>query len=157
MPENSFGYGRIIRDNDQSVSAIVEQKDASESQQKVIESNSGIIFISGKHVNQLVGQIDNTNAQSEFYLTDIVKHASSQKLRVNATICADANEVNGVNNQQQLAVVEAIYRQRLADKLMMEGAKLYDPQRIDVRGNLTIGKDVEIDINCIFEGDVPSR
>lgn len=154
MPENADGYGRIIRKNDQSVSAIIEQKDANESQQRVIESNSGIIFISAKHINQLVEQIDNNNAQSEYYLTDVVKHAAHQGLRVNATICNDANEVNGVNNQKQLSEVEGLYRQRLADKLMMAGAKLYDPKRIDIRGELTIGKDVEIDINCIFEGNV---
>lgn len=154
LPENPFGYGRIIRNHDQSVSAIVEQKDASEAQRKVIESNSGIIFISGKHVNQLVGRIDNTNVQSEYYLTDVVKHAAHQGLRVNATICTDNNEVNGVNNQKQLAQIEAIYRQRLADQLMLAGTKLYDPLRIDIRGKLTTGQDVEIDVNCIFEGDV---
>ena len=154
LPETPFGYGRIIRNDDQSVSAIVEQKDANESQQKVIESNSGIIFISGKHVSQLVDQIDNKNAQSEYYLTDVVKHAARQGLRVNATVCNDANEVNGVNNQKQLSEVEALYRRRIAEKLMMAGAKLYDPMRIDVRGELSVGKDVEIDINCIFEGEV---
>lgn len=154
MPANPFGYGRIVRNNDQSLCAIVEQKDANESEQAIIESNSGIIFIAGSRVNQLIDMLDNDNAQSEYYLTDVVKHASNSSLFVNATICADANEVNGVNNQQQLSEVERLYRQRKANALMIEGVKLYDPSRIDIRGELSVGKDVVIDINCLFEGNV---
>lgn len=154
MPDNSFGYGRIIRNENASVCAIVEQKDATESQKEVVESNSGIIFISGQQVNHLIGLLDNNNGQSEYYLTDVVKHAASSGLIVNATICTDANEVNGVNNQGQLSRVEALYRTRKALELMAQGVKLYDPQRIDIRGALIVGSDVEIDVNCIFEGDV---
>jgi bifunctional UDP-N-acetylglucosamine pyrophosphorylase/glucosamine-1-phosphate N-acetyltransferase len=154
MPANPFGYGRIVRNNNQAVCAIVEQKDASESEQAIIESNSGIIFMAGSRVNQLIGLLDNNNAQSEYYLTDVIKHASTSGLRINATTCTDADEVNGVNNQHQLAEVESHYRQRLAKVLMTEGVKLYDPARIDIRGQLTVGKDVVIDINCIFEGEV---
>jgi bifunctional UDP-N-acetylglucosamine pyrophosphorylase/glucosamine-1-phosphate N-acetyltransferase len=154
MPANPFGYGRIVRNSDQTVCAIVEQKDSTESEQAIIESNSGIIFMAGSRVNQLIGLLDNNNAQSEYYLTDVIKHAALGGLRVNATICSDADEVNGVNNQLQLSDVESHYRQRQANSLMTEGVKLYDPGRIDIRGQLTVGKDVVIDINCIFEGEV---
>ena len=154
MPANPFGYGRIVRNSEQTVCAIVEQKDASESEQAIIESNSGIIFMSGSRVNQLIGLLDNNNAQSEYYLTDVIKHASTSGLRVNATLCSDTEEVNGVNNQQQLSEVESHYRQRQATALMTEGVKLYDPARIDIRGQVTVGRDVVIDINCIFEGEV---
>ena len=154
MPANPFGYGRIVRNSNQTVCAIVEQKDASQFEQAIIESNSGIIFIAGSRVDQLIGLLDNNNAQSEYYLTDVIKHASTMGQRVNATICTDPNEVNGVNNQQQLSEVESHYRKRQANKLMIEGVKLYDPTRIDIRGELTVGKDVVIDINCIFEGEV---
>lgn len=154
MPADPFGYGRIVRNNDQTVCAIVEQKDASELEQAIIESNSGIIFMIGRQVTQLIDMLDNNNAQSEYYLTDVIKHASNSGLRVNATICADADEVNGVNNQLQLSEVEGHYRRRQVRALMIEGVKLYDPARIDIRGKLTVGKDVVIDINCVFEGEV---
>lgn len=154
MPVYSFGYGRIIRNGDDTVQAIVEQKDANESEQAIIESNSGIIFISGQKVIELISLLENDNAQSEYYLTDVIKHASNKGLRVNATICVDAEEVNGVNNQLQLSVVENHYRQRQANALMVEGVKLYDPARIDIRGELKVGKDVVIDVNCVFEGEV---
>jgi bifunctional UDP-N-acetylglucosamine pyrophosphorylase/glucosamine-1-phosphate N-acetyltransferase len=154
MPANPFGYGRIVRNSEQTVCAIVEQKDASESEQVIIESNSGIIFMAGSRVNQLIGLLDNNNAQSEYYLTDVIRHASTSGLRVNATICNDANEVNGVNNQHQLSELESYHRQRQAQVLMTEGVKLYDPARIDIRGQVTVGKDVVIDINCVFEGKV---
>jgi bifunctional UDP-N-acetylglucosamine pyrophosphorylase/glucosamine-1-phosphate N-acetyltransferase len=154
MPANSFGYGRIVRNSDQTVYAIVEQKDANESEQRIIESNSGIIFIKGSQVKHLIGLLDNKNAQSEYYLTDVIKHASVRGLKVDAMVCSDADEVNGVNNQLQLSQVERIYQNRQAQRLMTEGVKLYDPERIDIRGQLTVGKDVVIDINCIFEGDV---
>ena len=154
LPDNPKGYGRIVRDQNKNVCAIVEEKDASRDQREIQESNSGIIFIKGDKVSELLNKLDNDNAQGEYYLTDVVKHAVNSGYKVSATICEDANEVNGVNNQSQLAEVEKLYRSRQADKLMSEGVKLYDPERIDVRGSLKVGQDVEIDINCIFEGDV---
>jgi len=154
MPENAFGYGRIVRDCDQNVCAIVEQKDASAFEQTITESNSGIIFIAGKQVIELIGMLDNKNAQSEYYLTDVIKHAAHKGLKVGAIVCKNSDEVHGVNNQQQLAKVERVYQQRQAESLMIDGVKLYDPSRIDIRGQLTVGKDVIIDINCIFEGNV---
>lgn len=153
-PSNPFGYGRIVRNSDQSVYAILEQKDANELEQKIIESNSGIIFIRGRHVKHLIDLLDNNNAQSEYYLTDVIRHASLSGLKVDAMICSEADEVNGVNNQLQLSMVERIYQQKQAHRLMSKGVKLYDPTRIDIRGSLTVGKDVVIDINCVFEGRV---
>jgi bifunctional UDP-N-acetylglucosamine pyrophosphorylase/glucosamine-1-phosphate N-acetyltransferase len=154
VPENAHGYGRILRGENGNVGAIVEDKDANEEERKVRESNSGILFINGNNVRQLVEKLDDKNVQSEFYLTDVVKHAVDEGLNVSATICESANEVCGVNNHAQLAEVERIYRRRAAEELMLQGVKLYDPGRIDVRGRLQVGCDVEIDINCIFEGDV---
>ncbi len=154
LPQNSQGYGRILRSENGSVEAIVEEKDTSDEQRNIRESNSGILFIDGNKIGDLVRALDNNNVQGEYLLTDVVKHSVQQGLKVTAIICPDNEEVYGVNNQAQLAEVEKIYRRRQADKLMREGVKLYDPARIDVRGNLSVGIDVEIDINCIFEGDV---
>lgn len=153
-PGNAFGYGRILRGADGNVSAIVEQKDASPVEAATRECNSGILWIAGERLRELVTALDNDNAQGEFYLTDVVRIANASGYRVSAIPCADANEVNGINNQQQLAVVEALYRERVASALLLQGVKLYDPMRIDVRGDLAVGRDVVIDINCIFEGDV---
>ena len=150
LPDNPYGYGRIQRSGDDKVVAIVEEKDASAEEKKVRESYSGILFIEGSKVRPLVEKLDNNNAQSEYYLTDVVKHAVSEGLKVAATIYPDADEVSGINNQAQLAEAERIYRQRLAEQLMQQGVKLYDPARIDIRGSLKVGSDVEIDINCVF-------
>ena len=154
LADDPFGYGRIVRHSNKSVTAIVEEKDANEVQRKITECNSGIMFVSGKQIKTLVQKLDNDNAQSEYYLTDVVKHAASLNLKVNATVCDDANEVLGVNNQAQLAEIEGLYRDKQASRLMHAGVKLYDPNRIDIRGGLQTGADVEIDINCIFIGDV---
>ena len=134
--------------------AIVEEKDASSEQKKITESNSGIMYIRGEQIRSLITKLDNKNAHGEFYLTDIVRHAVDDGLMVSVTLCEDAREVLGVNNQQQLAQLEQINRQIAADRLMLCGTKLYDPHRIDVRGNLQVGRDVEIDVNCVFIGEV---
>ncbi|HUV22096.1 MAG TPA: bifunctional UDP-N-acetylglucosamine diphosphorylase/glucosamine-1-phosphate N-acetyltransferase GlmU [Gammaproteobacteria bacterium] len=154
IPQNPHGYGRIVRAADGGVCAIVEQKDTSRAQAEITECNSGILLLGGAGLRELVMALDNTNAQGEYYLTDVVAIAAAQGETVSAIVCEDANEVNGINNQQQLAQVETLYRQRAASALMAQGVKLYDPTRIDVRGELTVGHDVEIDINCIFEGEV---
>jgi bifunctional UDP-N-acetylglucosamine pyrophosphorylase/glucosamine-1-phosphate N-acetyltransferase len=154
VPQNPHGYGRIVRAADGAVSAIVEQKDTSPEQAAITECNSGILLFAGAQLRELVMALDNNNAQGEYYLTDVVAIAAARGELVSALICEDAHEVNGINNQQQLAEVEALYRQRAANALMAQGVKLVDPTRIDVRGELTVGRDVEIDINCIFEGEV---
>ena len=154
FPDNAFGYGRIVRAADGNVSAIVEQKDASAEQAGIRECNSGILWIGSAHLHDLVNGIGNDNAQGEFYLTDVVAIAASAGERVSAIACEDANEVNGINDQQQLALVEGLYRERRAAELMAQGVKLFDPARIDVRGEISVGRDVQIDVNCIFEGTV---
>jgi bifunctional UDP-N-acetylglucosamine pyrophosphorylase/glucosamine-1-phosphate N-acetyltransferase len=105
-------------------------------------------------LQQLVTALDNHNAQGEYYLTDVVDIAVSNGDRVAAILCADPGEVSGINNQQQLAAVEALYRTRQADALMAQGAKIFDPARIDVRGEIKLGRDVQIDVNCVFEGTI---
>ena len=154
LPQDPKGYGRIQRSCDDTVEAIIEEKDASAEQQNIHESNTGILFIQGKRLRDLIDKLDNNNSQSEYYLTDVVKHSVIQGLKVSATVCLNEKEVYGINSQAQLAEVEEIYRQQQARKLMEQGVKLYDPARIDVRGVLQVGSDVEIDINCVFEGNV---
>ena len=154
IPQNPFGYGRIVRADDGGVNAIVEQKDTSPAQAEISECNSGILLLGGAQLRELVTALDNNNSQGEYYLTDVVSIAAARGELVSALVCEDASEVNGINNQQQLARVETLYRQRAANALMDQGVKLFDPARIDVRGDLTVGRDVEIDVNCIFEGKV---
>jgi bifunctional UDP-N-acetylglucosamine pyrophosphorylase/glucosamine-1-phosphate N-acetyltransferase len=153
-PDNPFGYGRIVRHPDASVQAIVEHKDANSEQLDIDECYSGIMLIRGEQLQQLVTSLDKHNAQGEYYLTDVVDIAVGMGESVSAVLCADAREVSGINDQQQLAAVEAIYRSHQAELLMMQGVKLYDPARVDIRGEITVGTDVEIDINCVFEGVV---
>ncbi|MDJ0779921.1 MAG: bifunctional UDP-N-acetylglucosamine diphosphorylase/glucosamine-1-phosphate N-acetyltransferase GlmU [Gammaproteobacteria bacterium] len=152
-PDDPFGYGRILRDGD-SVVAIVEEKDCTAEQKTLRECFTGIMLIRGDCVQELAGRLDNDNAQNEYYLTDLVAHAVADGEQVVASLAGDADEVAGVNNQQQLAALEAVYRARQADSLMSHGVKLADPARIDVRGDLRVGRDVEIDVNCVFEGSV---
>jgi len=154
LPQNAQGYGRIQRSADDNIEAIVEENDASAEQKKIRESNSGILFIVGEKIGDLIGKLENNNVQGEYLLTDVVKHAVQQELKVAATICSENDDLYGVNNQAQLAEVEKIYRCRQVEKLMRGGVKLYDPARIDIRGTLQVGTDIEIDINCVFEGDV---
>ena len=153
-PDNPSGYGRIVRQGDLSVRAIVEHKDASPEQLGIDECYSGIMLIRGDRLQSLVGAIDKNNAQGEYYLTDVVDIAVANGDVVNAVGCADPDEVTGINDQRQLANAEAIYRSHQAGLLMAQGVKLYDPTRIDIRGEVTVGHDVEIDINCLLEGTV---
>ena len=154
IPESPFGYGRILRQQDGSVSAIVEHKDASQEQLGIGECFSGIMSIRGDSLHQLVTSLDNKNAQGEYYLTDVVDIAVVNGNTVSAILCDDPGEVSGINNQQQLAAVEALYRARQVDMLMNQGAKVFDPARIDIRGEIRLGRDVQIDVNCVFEGNV---
>jgi bifunctional UDP-N-acetylglucosamine pyrophosphorylase/glucosamine-1-phosphate N-acetyltransferase len=154
IPENPYGYGRIVRQQDNSVRAIVEHKDANQEQLAIGECFSGIMSIRGDSLRQLVTSLDNKNAQGEYYLTDVVDLAVANGNTVSSILCTDPGEVSGVNNQQQLAAVEALYRARQVDMLMTRGAKIFDPARIDIRGEIELGRDVQIDVNCVFEGNV---
>ncbi|AXS83805.1 bifunctional UDP-N-acetylglucosamine diphosphorylase/glucosamine-1-phosphate N-acetyltransferase GlmU [Marinobacter sp. Arc7-DN-1] len=152
--DNPHGYGRIVRDANGAVQSIVEQKDASPEQQQIREVNTGILAVSAKHLKTWLPALSNSNAQGEYYLTDIIAMAVEQGLNVSVSQPKDPYEVQGVNNRLQLAELERWFQRREADRLMAEGATLADPARVDVRGELTIGNDLWIDVNVVFEGRV---
>jgi bifunctional UDP-N-acetylglucosamine pyrophosphorylase/glucosamine-1-phosphate N-acetyltransferase len=154
MPDPT-GYGRIVRETTGGkVLAIVEHKDASETQRQISEIYSGIMAVPTRLLRTWLSRLDNNNAQGEYYLTDIVKFAVADGLPVLAHQITDAAQVAGVNSPVQLAELERIYQRRNADALMEQGTRLADPARLDVRGHLVCGRDVEIDVNCVFEGQV---
>lgn len=152
--DNPQGYGRIVRNADGDVQSIVEQKDASPEQQQIREVNTGILAVSAKHLKSWLPTLSNSNAQGEYYLTDIIAMAVEQGLRVLVSQPENPYEVQGVNNRLQLAELERWFQRRQADRLMTEGATLADPARVDVRGELSIGNDLWIDVNVVFEGNV---
>ena len=148
------GYGRIVRAADGSVAAIVEHKDASETQRAITEIYSGIMAVPTRHLRGWLARLDNRNAQAEYYLTDVVKFAVADGHPVVAHRIGDALQVAGVNSPSQLAELERAHQRRVAEALMEQGVRLADPARLDVRGSLVCGQDVEIDVNCVFEGRV---
>ena len=148
------GYGRIVRGTDGAVQAIVEQKDASEAQKAINEIYSGIMAVPTRLLRGWLARLDNRNAQNEYYLTDVVKFAVADGQAVKAHRIGDAVQVAGVNSPLQLAELERAYQRRVAEDLMTQGVRLADPARLDVRGELVCGQDVEIDINAVFEGRV---
>ena len=152
--DNPHGYGRIVRNPEGKVVSIVEQKDATPEQLAICEVNTGILAVSAKHLKTWLPALSNSNAQGEYYLTDIIAMAVAQGLTVSVSQPEDPYEVQGVNNRLQLAELERWFQRREADRLMTEGATLADPARIDVRGELTIGNDLWIDVNVVFEGKV---
>ena len=148
------GYGRIVRGPGEVVQAIVEHKDASEEQRRIAEIYSGIMAVPTRLLRGWLARLDNQNAQGEYYLTDIVKFAVADGLPVLAHRIHDALQVAGINSPAQLAELERAHQRRVAEALLEQGVRLADPARLDVRGALTCGQDVEIDINCVFEGAV---
>jgi len=153
MPDPT-GYGRIVRGDGGEVRAIVEHKDASEAQRAIREIYSGIMAVPTRLLRAWLARLDNRNAQGEYYLTDVVKFAVADGLAVHAHLITDAVQVAGVNSPAQLAELERAYQRRRADELLVQGVRLADPARFDVRGELVCGQDVEIDVNCVFEGSV---
>jgi len=153
LPDPS-GYGRIVRNAIGDVQAIVEHKDASDEQHRITEIYSGIMAVPTRLLRGWLARLDNRNAQNEYYLTDVVKFAVADGTRVLAHRINDAVQVAGVNSPAQLAELERAYQRRIADELMVAGVRLADPARLDVRGHLDCGSDVEIDVNCVFEGRV---
>ena len=147
------GYGRIVRDG-QTVTAIVEHKDASEAQRRITEIYSGIMALPTRLLRAWLARLDNKNAQQEYYLTDIVRFAVADGVPVLAHRISDAVQVAGVNSPLQLAELERALQLRQARALMEQGVRLADPARLDVRGQLRCGADVEIDVGCVFEGQV---
>ena len=153
--DDPTGYGRILRAPDTGrVLAIVEQKDADPAQRAVREVYSGIMAVPARLLKPWLARLDNRNAQGEYYLTDIVGFATGDGVPVVAHRIADAAQVAGVNSPAQLATLERTLQLRQADALMAAGVRLLDPARFDLRGTLDCGTDVEIDVNCVFEGAV---
>ena len=148
------GYGRIVRDSEGQVVRIVEQKDATPSECAIREVNTGIMAMPTACLGDWLGRLSNSNAQQEYYLTDIVGMAVAAGLPVRTANPQHAWEVLGVNSKVQLAELERIAQRNIAERLMEQGVRLADPARLDVRGELVCGRDVFIDVNCVFEGKV---
>lgn len=151
--ENPTGYGRIIR-QDGNVTAIVEQKDANAEQLKITEVNTGVMVSDGASFKKWLARLDNNNAQGEYYMTDVIGLANQDGFKVVAVQATDMMEVEGANNRLQMATLERYFQRKQAQKLLLAGVSLTDPERFDLRGELEHGKDVEIDINVIIEGNV---
>ncbi|WP_415754006.1 bifunctional UDP-N-acetylglucosamine diphosphorylase/glucosamine-1-phosphate N-acetyltransferase GlmU [Pseudomonas leptonychotis] len=148
------GYGRIVRDARGVVNAIVEHKDASAEQRLISEGNTGILAVPGKRLGEWLGRLSNSNVQGEYYLTDVIAMAVADGLVVATEPAADEMEVLGANDRIQLSQLERHYQYRAARQLMVQGVTLIDPARFDLRGEVTVGRDVTIDINVIIEGQV---
>ena len=148
------GYGRILRDHQGRVTHIVEQKDASDTEKKIQEVNTGIIAAPTEKLVRWLAQLSNNNAQGEYYLTDTIAMAAAEGVPLATAHPQHAWEVLGVNSKLQLAELERVYQRHYAEQLATLGATIMDPARLDVRGNLVCGQDVVIDVNCVFEGQV---
>ncbi|WP_077529956.1 bifunctional UDP-N-acetylglucosamine diphosphorylase/glucosamine-1-phosphate N-acetyltransferase GlmU [Vreelandella utahensis] len=148
------GYGRIIRDRHGAVTGIVEQKDATPDQLVITEVNTGLLGAPAERLKEWLPALSSNNAQGEYYLTDIIALARSEGLGVEVSQPDDPEEVQGVNNRVQLSGLERWFQRRQAEALMMGGASLADPARVDVRGRVETGQDVEIDVNVVMEGEV---
>ncbi|KGT87077.1 bifunctional N-acetylglucosamine-1-phosphate uridyltransferase/glucosamine-1-phosphate acetyltransferase [Erwinia typographi] len=151
--DDPTGYGRILRENG-SVVGIIEQKDASPAQLAITEINTGILLANGADLKRWLGKLTNDNAQGEYYITDIIALAHQEGRVTEAVHPARSTETDGVNNRLQLATLERVYQSEQAERLLLAGVMLKDPSRFDLRGDLTHGRDVEIDINVILEGKV---
>ncbi|MGB0558730.1 MAG: bifunctional UDP-N-acetylglucosamine diphosphorylase/glucosamine-1-phosphate N-acetyltransferase GlmU [Pseudohongiellaceae bacterium] len=154
LTENNRGLGRILRDKSKEIIGIVEEKDASELQKEIKEVNSGIMALPADRLAGWLGRIENNNQQSEYYLTDIIELAVSEKVAINSVVIPNEIEAQGVNDKSQLALVERHFQMTKCAELLEKGVILRDPSRVDIRGELTCGQDVEIDFNTLFEGNV---
>ena len=148
------GYGRIIRDVQGDVIAIIEHKDAGAEERDVNEINTGMLAVKAANLREWVAALDNNNSQGEFYLTDVIAMAVRDAVAVKTVFPDNNDEILGINTKAQLAEVERIYQYRQAQRLMVEGVTLRDPARFDVRGDVCAGRDVSIDINVVCEGSV---
>jgi bifunctional UDP-N-acetylglucosamine pyrophosphorylase/glucosamine-1-phosphate N-acetyltransferase len=151
---DATGYGRIVRNARGAIQKIVEQKDATKAQLKIKEGNSGIMAVPAKLLKKWLGKLRNSNAQGEYYLTDVIAMAVKEKIKVTPLISPTVAETLGVNDKVQLAELEAMHRADRARDLMIAGATLADPARIDIRAQVTVGRDVFIDANVLMEGKV---
>ena len=151
--EDPFGYGRVVREND-SIVRIVEEKDASAKERQITETNTGILVAQTTALQRWLGKLSTRNSQGEYYLTDIIAFAAREGVTIASAQPQNAWESAGINSKSQLAALERQLQTRIARELMDSGVTLSDPSRIDVRGELRCGRDVAIDIGCIFTGDV---
>lgn len=151
---NPTGFGRIIRDAAGNLSHIVEEKDATPAERAIQEVNPGIYLVPVACLQRWLPQLKNTNAQGEYYLTDILHLATQEKMAVHTSQPKHHEEILGINDRAQLATLERFYQRSMAEKLMLQGVTLADPNRFDLRGELTVGRDVTIDVNVIIEGNV---
>ncbi|MCC7006471.1 MAG: bifunctional UDP-N-acetylglucosamine diphosphorylase/glucosamine-1-phosphate N-acetyltransferase GlmU [Ottowia sp.] len=151
--DDPSGYGRIVR-REGNITHIVEQKDASPTEQAIVEINTGIFIFPTAHLKRWLATLSNHNAQGEYYLTDLVACAATEKITINSQNPSHSWEILGVNNKTQLAQLERILQRTRAQQLLTQGVTLADPERIDVRGSVHCGRDVTIDVGCIFEGKV---
>lgn len=152
--DDPTGYGRILRNAEGEAVAIVEHKDASEHERQVRECNTGIMAMTAAQLRRWLPQLSADNAQGEYYLTDVIAMAAAEGVDIATAQPARPLEVEGVNNRAQMARLERAYQGDQAKRLMDEGVALLDPGRLDVRGRLSCGHDVEIDVGCVFEGEV---
>jgi bifunctional UDP-N-acetylglucosamine pyrophosphorylase/glucosamine-1-phosphate N-acetyltransferase len=152
--KNPTGYGRIVRKAQGAVLSIVEEKDASPAQREIEEVNTGILLVPTQMLRSWLAKLQNNNSQGEYYLTDIVAIAVAQGVAIHTVQPSHEWEIHGINSKSQLAELERTWQQIEAHRLLVQGVTLADPARIDVRGKLVCGRDVEIDVGCIFEGEV---
>ena len=154
LTENNRGLGRILRDESNKIIGIVEEKDASDLQKEIKEVNSGIMALPADRLGSWLGKIENNNQQSEYYLTDIIELAASEKVAISSVVISNEIEAQGVNDKSQLALLERHFQMTKCKELLDKGVIIKDPSRVDIRGELSCGQDVEIDFNTLFEGDV---
>jgi bifunctional UDP-N-acetylglucosamine pyrophosphorylase/glucosamine-1-phosphate N-acetyltransferase len=154
MLDDPTGYGRVVRNRRGEVQRIVEEKDASAAQRRLREGNSGVLAAPAKLLKRWLAKLKADNSQREYYLTDIIAMAVKDKMQVMPLVAPTVTEVLGVNDKLQLATLEAEYRRQRAHELMRAGVTIIDPARVDVRGEVTVGRDVELDVNVVLVGPV---
>ena len=147
------GYGRVLRDLDGEVTSVMEERDATPEQRQVREVNTGIILADAAHLRRWLDQLGCDNAKQEYYLTDIFGLAHAERVRIHGLQARDARDLQGANDRRQLAALETRYRERRANELMAAGVQIMDPARVDLRGRVTAGADVVLDVNVVLEGD----
>lgn len=148
------GYGRIVKNKEGLITAIVEEKDATEEQKKITEVNTGVLAIPTQDLKHWLSKLDNNNAQEEYYLTDLVEIANHERRRVVSFCIKDEKEVAGINDKKQLSEIEREFQYRKASKLLNEGVTIVDAHRLDIRGQVSVGRDVYLDINTVLKGNV---